>query len=438
MSGLFSVNNSLTNKISYYHLVLLLASLPFDRFYSHLILISYAIHTIIHLNKKSIKPVFNLRMLALQSVFIITVLCAIYSPNKAEAGTEIGRRAAILIVPLLFCLNPFDIKKYRNNLMLSFAIICTIVILYLYADALFTLRHFKLPYSLLFSSNFANHNFSEPIDMHATFFSMQIALSLVFLIIMLIKERLLRNRLLYLAGCLILTAGIIQLSSKSVFIALFLIINVAVPWFLLQGTKRRTYVLVSASLSILLIAGILYSNTFRERYITELTTDLSPAKKGEVVDSRLARWGVVVELIKKKPIAGYGTGTEVGLLHDAFFNNKLYNSFLHNLNAHNEYLSFLLKSGVTGLLIYLATLGFGFKISFRQKDLLFFAFMIIITTVSFSENFLDVDKGIFYYAFFYPFFIFSEPGKMRVTEPEKGSKYLNAVATKEVFAPSLL
>src|SRR4051812_27764857 len=104
MSGLFSINDSLTNKISYYHLVLLLASLPFDRFYSHLILISYAIHTLIHLNRKLIKPIFNLGMLALQSVVIVTVLCTIYSSNKAEAGTEIGRRAAIFIVPLLFCL----------------------------------------------------------------------------------------------------------------------------------------------------------------------------------------------------------------------------------------------------------------------------------------------------------------------------------------------
>ena len=116
-------------------------------------------------------------MLALQSVFIVTLICAIYSSNKAEAGTEIGRRAAIFIAPLLFCFNPFDIKKYRNNLFLLFSMTCTIVILYLFADAFFTLRHFKLPYSLLFSGYFANHNFSEPIDMHATFFSLQIAVA---------------------------------------------------------------------------------------------------------------------------------------------------------------------------------------------------------------------------------------------------------------------
>ena len=438
MSGLFSINDSLTNKISFYHLVLLLASLPFYMFYSHLILISYALHTLIHLTRKSIKPIFNLRMLALQAIFIVTVLCAIYSANKTEAGTEIGRRVMILIIPFLFCLNPFDIKKYRDKLFLSFSIVCIVTMLYLYADALITLRHFKLPYFLLFSSTFANHNFSEPINIHATFFSMQVALALVFLISQVIKEQSRRNKLLYLSGCLILTIGMVQLSSKSVFIALIFIINALVPWFLLQGGKRRKYILISASLSALLIAGIVYSNTFRERYVTELTTDLSSVKKGDIIDSRLARWSVIADLIKKKPVIGYGTGTEVGLLHDAFFNNKLYNSFLHNLNAHNEYLSFLIKSGIVGLLVYLATLAFGFKTSFQQKDLLFFSFMLIIATVSFSENILDVDKGIIYYSFFYSLFIFSETGKIHVTEPEKTDKYSEPRATKAVIEPSLL
>ncbi|MEP6611922.1 MAG: hypothetical protein ABJA76_08560, partial [Mucilaginibacter sp.] len=116
MSGLFRVNDTLTNKISYYHLMLLMASLPFDKFYSHLILISYGIHTLIHLSKKNIKPVFNLRMLALQSAFIITLFATVYTTNTKGAFDEIGRRAVILVIPILFCLNPFDLKKYRDNL----------------------------------------------------------------------------------------------------------------------------------------------------------------------------------------------------------------------------------------------------------------------------------------------------------------------------------
>src|ERR1700692_4756337 len=97
MSGLFQIKDSLANKISYYHLMLLMASLPFDRFYSHLILISFAVHTLIQLNKKNLKPIFNLRTLALQSVFYVTVLSTIYSINRAEAFNEWGKHIIIFL-----------------------------------------------------------------------------------------------------------------------------------------------------------------------------------------------------------------------------------------------------------------------------------------------------------------------------------------------------
>ena len=53
MKELLLINDNTANKISYYHLLFLLASLPFDRFYSHIILISFAAHTLIHLKKIS-------------------------------------------------------------------------------------------------------------------------------------------------------------------------------------------------------------------------------------------------------------------------------------------------------------------------------------------------------------------------------------------------
>src|SRR3569833_1200696 len=82
--------DNLANKISYYYLALLLLSLPFDRFYSHLILISFAVHTLIHFNRLALKPIFTLRTLALQSVFFGTVISTIYAGNRDLAFQEWG------------------------------------------------------------------------------------------------------------------------------------------------------------------------------------------------------------------------------------------------------------------------------------------------------------------------------------------------------------
>lgn len=388
--------------------MLFMASLPFDLFYSHIILISFAVHTIIQLNRKDIGPIFTIRNFVLQSVFFVTALSTIYTINRPEAFNEWGKHLTILLFPVLFCLTSFNMKKYRESLLLSFSIIIAIIIAYLYINAFYTIRHYGLPYSTIISAAFTNHNFSLPIPIHATFFSLQVAIALVYILSLLIKEQSNYYRLFYAACSIILLAGLIQLSSKSVFVVLFFIVNVAIPYFMLQGKKRLRFIIAAASLSALFIAGILSFGILKTRYVTDLKYDLAlTSNKHTTLDSRLDRWNAAAGIIAQSPIIGHGAGSEIGLLHESYFTKKYYNSFLNKLNAHNEYLSLLIKSGIIGLLIYLGTLAFGFKRAIQQKDLLFFTFMLLTTVVSFSENVLDVDKGIIFYAFFFSFFIFS-------------------------------
>jgi O-antigen ligase len=407
MNGLFYIKDSLANKISYYHLVLLMASLPFDRFYSHLILISFAIHTLIHLKRSEIKPIFRYRTLLLQSVFFVTVLSTIYTINRPEAFNEWGKHITIFLFPVLFCLNPLDLKKYLPQLFTWFALICTATIVYLYADALMVIRHYHLPLKTLFSAAFTNHNFSQPIDMHATFFSMQITLALVYLLSVLVEAPRFYHKPLELICSLILVAGLIQLGSKSIFISLVILLMVVLPLFLLTGMRRIKFVAFAGLVLIAAVVLIFNSGALRKRYFTELKHDLTKSEAGAPTDSRLARWAAAGHLIAKRPVIGYGAGSEIGLLQDEFYKEGLFNSYLNRLNSHSEYLSFLLKSGIIGLLVYLTTLAFGFINAIRKRDLLFFTFMLLIAIVSLSENLLDVDKGIFFYAFFFTFFIFS-------------------------------
>src|ERR1700712_2666229 len=163
MRELLLIKDNLANKISYYHLVLFVLSLPFDRFYSHLLLVSLAVHTLIHFNKNTIKPVFTLRTLALQSVAFVTLISTIYTINLQQAFVEWELAIPIVVFPLLFCFNPLDLKKYRGQLLLIFAFGCSATILYLYIDALMTIWHYHLPLQAIISPAFTNHNFSEPI-----------------------------------------------------------------------------------------------------------------------------------------------------------------------------------------------------------------------------------------------------------------------------------
>jgi len=439
MKELFLFKDNLANKISYYHVMLLLLSLPFDRFYSHLILASLAIHTIIQFRKSSAKPLFTWRTLVLQSVFWVTLIGTLYTINLQQSLAEWELDLPVLLIPLIFCFNPLDLKKYRHNFLVIFSLGCTVTIGYLYLDALITIRHYHLPWSSILSPAFTNHNFSQPIDMHATFLSLQIAIALIYMLSRLVGERLRTSSILFYLFCSsVLTAGIIQLSSKSVFAALFLVINFAIPWFLLHGKIRLLYLLTTIGLSCVILAGIFNSRALRDRYLVELREDLSPTFAGQTVEPRLERWKISFNLIKKSPVIGYGTGSEIQLLQERYFAKKFYSSYLHRLNSHNQYLSFLIKTGIWGLSIYIVTLVYGFKQAIKKRDVVFFSFMILIAVVSLSENVLDADKGVIFYSTFLSYFVFVSGQSENIILPVKRHKFFSKAATKQTIEPSLL
>lgn len=439
MKELFLIKDNLANKISYYHVMLILLSLPFDRFYSHLILASLAIHTIIQFRKSIAKPLFTWRILILQSVFGVTLIGTLYTINFKQSLAEWELDIPILLMPLIFCVNPLDLKKYRQKLLPIFALGCTATIGYLYLDALITIRHYRLPWSSILSPAFTNHNFSEPIDMHATFLSLQIAIALIYMLSRLVGERLSKSTtLLYLFCSLVLTAGIIQLSSKSIFVALFLVINFVIPGFLLQSKRRLLYMLTTIGMSCILLVGIFNSHALRDRYLVELREDLSPTFAGQTVEPRLERWKISVNLIRKSPLIGYGTGSEIQLLQEQYFAKKFYSSYLHRLNSHNQYLSFLIKTGIWGLSIYIVTLAYSFKRAIKKRDVVFFSFLILIVVVSLSENVLDADKGVMFYGLFLSYFVFVSEQPEKIILPVRRHKFFRNTATKHTIEPSLL
>jgi hypothetical protein len=439
MKQLLLINDTPANKISYYHVLLLMASLPFDLFYSHVILISFTLHTLIHLDKNKLKSLRSFKLVVLPSVLFISIIATIYTINPHAAFTEWTLRIPLLLFPVVFLLNGLDLKKYRENLLMGFSLVCAATVFYLFAVVLFTIRFYHMPLKAMFGEGFTNHNFAGPINIHATFFSFQLLIAVVYLLSVLIRGGVSRSlKIVCIISSIILIGGIIQLSSKSILAILFVIVNVILPLYLLKGRQRRRYMITGLAVTMLGITGILSISTFRTRYVTLLKQDIVTDKTiPHNSDSRIERWRVAAARIKEKSLLGYGSGSEIGLLREDFYDAKMYSSFLKGLNSHNQYISFLLKSGVWGLAVYLLTLFYGFKMAFKKKDVLLISFMLIIAVVSLAENVLDVDKGVMFYSFFFSFFLFSDPdNEVIIREEQKPDEYLIPVATNVLAATS--
>jgi hypothetical protein len=69
--------------------------------------------------------------------------------------------------------------------------------------------------------------------------------------------------------------------------------------------------------------------------------------------------------------------------------------------------------------------------------MVFFSFMMLLAVVSLSENILDADKGVMFYSFFFPFFIFIAGQKETLALPFERHKNLRRVATNRNAITSL-
>lgn len=404
MKEIFCIDDTPANRISYFLLVVFLASLPFDRMYSELALIGLLLHTLIHLNTKR---VFSLQWAGwlVAVVYLLTVAGAFFSNYPGQARTECEKQLALLIFPLICYFTQLDLEKYKFRLLKTLGFSCFFTIVYLYWAVFRSIRMNHLPFSALFTPLYLNHAFAAPIELHATYFSMYTGLSLVTFAWLIIRSSRVWARVGYMLIFFVLFGAILQLASRAVFIAVMIVLNILVPLLMLSPRNRRKYFITAVCITGICIGMVFYKDTLRQRYVVEFRQDLTGVP-GDIngPEPRIARWRCAWELISASPWIGYGSGAEGPILKARYYDHHLYDSYANELNAHNQFLSCWLKTGIFGLLTYLVLLTVGFVRAIRTKDLWFCAFLVIITLVSFSENILEVNKGIFFVAFFFSFF----------------------------------
>lgn len=409
MKEIFYIEDTPANKISYYLLLVFLVTLPFDRIYSELSLIGLLLHTLIH-PATAKRLSFRWAGWLVAGLFFLMVISSVYTPHFSDAGRQLEKQLALLLFPLIAWYSKLDWKRVRGPLLKAFAFSCFFTVVYLYGCAFVAIHQQGLGWRALFTSDFLNHSFTTPIDLHATYFAMDVGLSLIVVVGLGLKSNSVMVKWGYGLMSLLLLAAILQLASRAVCLAVLVMMNVLVPWLLLRGRARRVALLVFVGLSMLSVVLVTTNKVLYKRYLVSLKQDVQVVPgRMEDPEPRMVRWGCAWELIRESPWIGYGAGAEVDRLKEKYLTHHLVLSYTHELNAHNQYLSYWLTTGVLGVLLYLGVLVAGAVIAYRRRDILLGSFIVMIGFVSFSENILDTNKGIFFFSFFFVLFLYPVP-----------------------------
>lgn len=376
--------------------------LPFDMFYSNLVLILIIVVSLLDLSLskiKSIPPQFLLFAFA----FLLTLLWLPLSEDSFRAHFLLERQLAFIIFPIIL---PLAIgvpgKTKVQFISLAFTLSCVYSVVFLLGSAVNLIWQTGLPIRYLFSYSFFNHNFSAPIGIHATYLSLYYSLAILIIMDELSAKREKWQQAAGYIGIFLLIIGLLFLQSRNGIISLAINFFFIFPWFRVRNKKRYFSIL----LVVVSLVGLILSQSdyIRQRFTTELNADINARERHQFTarnpEPRIWRWRAAMEVIRERPVLGHGSGDEIPELLRAYERNDLKVSFREQFNAHNQYLAVWIKHGIIGLSIFIGAFVFFFRLAIQSRNFIYAAFLSLICLGLFTEDIVDANKGIFFFALF--------------------------------------
>lgn len=127
---------------------------------------------------------------------------------------------------------------------------------------------------------------------------------------------------------------------------------------------------------------------------------------GHSLTQRFEFWKAAIGIIKEHVVFGVGTG-DIQKAFEAQYdktNSPLFKEW--RLRSHNQYLSIAVAFGVFGLIWFLITLFYPMFLQGKNRDYLYVSFLIIVLVSFLTEDTLETQAGVTFYAFFNSFLLF--------------------------------
>ena len=132
---------------------------------------------------------------------------------------------------------------------------------------------------------------------------------------------------------------------------------------------------------------------------------------GNSLAQRLEYWKMSKEIISDKPIFGHGTGDVADSFSEKYTKHKSKLDKEFQLRSHNQYLSTSIAIGILGLLIMLFCMLYPVRFGFEQRNYFYLICLCISLLSFFSEDTLETQDGVFFFAFLTNFFLFSSQNR---------------------------
>lgn len=341
------------------------------------------------------------------SLFLISVAGVTYSINPKAGLYLLETRIPLLLFPIIFSLEQISqeevnnfLKHYLSSIIVTF-IVTTLIAVY---------RNVHGPMPDIWFNKWYYHysDLTSPIKIDPLYLALFVSFALVILLLDQFKEkdsRIIKNRGIVIGLLMLFGLFLVMIAVRSIIIILVFLICIII----VQNRKRieRKFLTLAFSLTVLILGLSVLSPVTRDRFEGLYK---SKFEFSNYTIDRFVIWSVAAGYIVENPsefIIGKGTGGSVKLMDELYKKEGIQWDFANKTNTHNQYLGFLLDTGFIGLFVLLSFIVFSFAFFYKNKDTLGMIFIILMATAMISENYLNRQKGVMFFSFFYSAFYFA-------------------------------
>ena len=333
------------------------------------------------------------------SVYLLLICTIIYSENLELAFKKLETMASLMIFPLLFSfINDEEIKLLFAHLNKY---------LWIYISSVFLLNSAPFLWYLLTNYSFEDiikhYNYIIIVDIgkysiHPIYIAMHCCLAIIFSIHLYktLKNKVEKIILICINISLILFLLIYARKGP----VLAFIVTLAIVSFINKSINLKYSFYVILALTLLLIAVPKTRNRFIELTKIERSTNID----SNSTNKRYSIYLNTIKLITESPLFGYGIGDYNDVLSKKYIINKERALIGKNYNSHNQYFSFTLIGGFLLLLLFLVTQIINIKNCVKNHNEILIMLLIFFGLLMCTENILEREYGVIFFAFFLNFF----------------------------------
>ena len=183
---------------------------------------------------------------------------------------------------------------------------------------------------------------------------------------------------------------------------------------LFGGLTKKKLIYFGLSVLILSSVSLSFKTPFSLRVKEYLNTGIQILDKSSKINdynSSNVRNGIYycsINVIRNNFLIGVGVGDMQDELNACYSKELLSDIYTwRDYNTHNQYLFFFVATGFVGFVLFLLFIFYMIRKSYRDKNFIYFYFLISVSFMFLTENFLVRSDGILFFTFFNSLFFYS-------------------------------